>query len=603
VIEPLVRERTAPEIDGLYRELQGPLVRFAEGMLGNRPDAEEAVQDAFAAAVRAGGLDEPRLWLFRVTRNAAIDQLRRRRRLVALEVVESAPSVGASLEQTAETAEDVALVRRGIDRLPVQQRTALLLRELAGCSYAEISQILDLTEANVKVVIFRARRGLQDFVEAVRLPCEDAQITLSAFHDGEASRASTARARLHATGCARCRGFGRTLTKQRAAIGLLVPLPPGDSLFSFAGSHLLHAVEGGGAGAAAGKGVIGGLIGAKAAATTACVVTLGAGAVLTPQSPVHGVLPGHPLTLPGKDKKKNRGAAAKATAAEANAVTVTTDPGTGAMVVEASGITLTVPPAPGAGRKPLNPVAVASGAVPTAEPTKKEPVDGVPPDEGLPTDEVPPVDGPTPADPIGGVPPPLGEEPVDEGGVPVDEGEAPVDEGEAPVDEGEAPVDEGETPPPVDEGDPGSGDDPTDDGSTPPPDEGDGDGAGGGGSDPVDEAPPPEDEAPPPPEDEAPPPADEPPPADGGDPPPEDQAPVGDPPAEEPPAEEPPAESPPADEPPAEEPPADTPPAEEPPADASPRADAPPADDAPPAETPPADAPPAEEPPADPPAV
>ena len=76
------------QLDELYRELRPDLLRFAEGMLGSRHDAEEAVQEAFAVAARsfAGGPPaDPRPWLFRVTRNAAIDQIRRRRMVVSLD--------------------------------------------------------------------------------------------------------------------------------------------------------------------------------------------------------------------------------------------------------------------------------------------------------------------------------------------------------------------------------------------------------------------------------------------------------------------------------------------------------------------------------------
>ena len=52
------RDTLGPE----YRELHGPLLRFAEGLVGNRADAEEAVHDAFAAALGRDRLDDPRAW-------------------------------------------------------------------------------------------------------------------------------------------------------------------------------------------------------------------------------------------------------------------------------------------------------------------------------------------------------------------------------------------------------------------------------------------------------------------------------------------------------------------------------------------------------------
>ncbi|MGZ4481573.1 MAG: sigma factor, partial [Gaiellales bacterium] len=70
-------DRHAPDLaqlDAAYRDLAARLVRYAEGMLGSRSEAEEAVHDAFAAAAAAAPRDL-RPWLFRATRNAAVDQL------------------------------------------------------------------------------------------------------------------------------------------------------------------------------------------------------------------------------------------------------------------------------------------------------------------------------------------------------------------------------------------------------------------------------------------------------------------------------------------------------------------------------------------------
>ena len=114
-----------PAIDELYRELAPALLRYAEGILGSRSDAEEAVQDAFLAASRAGRLEEPRPWLFRVTRNAAIDQLRRRRHLTVLESGDGdEPASSASdPHRRAELSAELLVLRRGLDRLGEQQRS------------------------------------------------------------------------------------------------------------------------------------------------------------------------------------------------------------------------------------------------------------------------------------------------------------------------------------------------------------------------------------------------------------------------------------------------------------------------------------------------
>jgi RNA polymerase sigma factor (sigma-70 family) len=266
-----------PALGGLYEELAPQLLRYAEGILGSRSDAEEAVQDAFLAAASAAPLDEPRPWLFRVTRNAAIDQLRRRRRHLTVLDTDADPiqSHQPSPHDQAELADDLRVLRNGIDRLPEQQRSALMLRELGGLPYRDIADVVDVSEANVKVLIFRARRSLQEFADAVRLPCDSAQMALSAYADREAGKAEFARARLHTATCSSCRTFNTAISGQRAGLAMLVPLAPIAGMTTSGG--LLGAAAG--VGAKAGGG-LGGFFGMKTAATAAAVVIVGTGAVV-----------------------------------------------------------------------------------------------------------------------------------------------------------------------------------------------------------------------------------------------------------------------------------------------------------------------------------
>jgi RNA polymerase sigma factor (sigma-70 family) len=262
-----------PDFGDLYRDLAPPLLRYAEGILGSRSDAEEAVQDAFLAASRCGRLDEPRPWLFRATRNAAVDQLRRRRHLTVLDGESASDGSSASIagdpHRQAELSADLHLLRAGLDRLGEQQRSALVLRELSGLGYREIASVLEVSEANVKVLIFRARQSLQLFALAARLPCDAAQLALSARADGEAGRVEVARARLHTAYCPHCRDFASAVREQRIGLGMLVPVAGGHGLAAAAVHAVVGAKTGGG---------LGGLFGLKAAATAAAVVVVSTGA-------------------------------------------------------------------------------------------------------------------------------------------------------------------------------------------------------------------------------------------------------------------------------------------------------------------------------------
>src|SRR4051812_20742201 len=145
------------------------LVRFARGFVsGGTADAEDVVQDALVRAVRAlrNGSRPDALgpWLHRITRNCALDLNASRRRHPVVELVDHAGWEGLIAED-ADTAVERSLGVRGlvadVGRLPDTQRSALVLRELEGRSYADIADELDVTVPAVKSLLVRARQGLK----------------------------------------------------------------------------------------------------------------------------------------------------------------------------------------------------------------------------------------------------------------------------------------------------------------------------------------------------------------------------------------------------------------------------------------------------------
>ena len=306
-------QQRTDDLDGLYRELYPSLVRFSQGIVGSRSDAEDAVHDAFVAAVRTAPAEDPRPWLFRVTRNASIDLLRRRKPTVPIEAVEAGlPATGSiGPHASAVLSEQLALMRAGLDALPERGRTAILLRELGGLPYSEIGQVLDTTEGNVKVLIFRARASLHELTEATELDCESVRTTLSAAADGEAGLAERARAQLHSAHCHSCRTFTDSIGSQRVAIVALVPL--------FAAPHALGMTGGG---SVLGGGITGmkaALAGMLAAATVG--VSAGGVAVLNPSHahpvPSHIAAAAGPSSTTAGDAREHEQSADAAEPAEA----------------------------------------------------------------------------------------------------------------------------------------------------------------------------------------------------------------------------------------------------------------------------------------------
>jgi RNA polymerase sigma-70 factor (ECF subfamily) len=146
------------------------VVRVAARIVGS-DEAEDVSQDAFLRAfhrLEHFRGDAPfRAWLLRITHNAALDQLARRR----AEPVD--PSTFEASEETAsrppaerlEVRERIERLERKLHGLPYQHRAVLVLRDAEGLSYEEIAEITDTPLGSVKGRLHRARR---EFVEMLR---------------------------------------------------------------------------------------------------------------------------------------------------------------------------------------------------------------------------------------------------------------------------------------------------------------------------------------------------------------------------------------------------------------------------------------------------
>jgi len=100
-------------------------------------------------------------WLFQVTKNRVMDELRaRERRPVAPVAFDDIPPLEV-VDQPVEQAEAIDALWRAIGDLNVDLKMALLLRDVVGLSYNEIADSLEITLATVKWRIFRAREDVQ----------------------------------------------------------------------------------------------------------------------------------------------------------------------------------------------------------------------------------------------------------------------------------------------------------------------------------------------------------------------------------------------------------------------------------------------------------
>ena len=142
------------------------LFRFAFSSLRNREQAEDVVQESFARVWEkreSVAFDKAKSYLFTTAHHAMVDEVRQRQHFASTEdfshtdertVHNPYPDVNEILHKTLAT-------------LPEAQRNTLLLRDYEGYSYQEIGDITGMSEAQVKVNIFRARTALKNKLKSI----------------------------------------------------------------------------------------------------------------------------------------------------------------------------------------------------------------------------------------------------------------------------------------------------------------------------------------------------------------------------------------------------------------------------------------------------
>jgi RNA polymerase sigma factor (sigma-70 family) len=252
------------------------LFAYTRQMLGgSRSDAEDVLQDVFLRAYRALRDDERpvtlRAWLYRVAHNRCIDHLRRPIPPAAEVYQLSRTPLRDPLDET-ERREDLRQLVEDVRRLPEHQRSALLMRELEGLSYTEMSDVLRTTVPAVKSLLVRARIGLVQAGEARDTACAEIREDLAMAHR-RGVRAS-GRSRRHLRDCDGCRSYRQAMRTVHDGFAALAP-GGGGPLATLA---KLLGLGGASSGAAASAGVGAGgsvaAVGGASAATASKVVAI-----------------------------------------------------------------------------------------------------------------------------------------------------------------------------------------------------------------------------------------------------------------------------------------------------------------------------------------
>ncbi len=272
---------------------QSRLLAFCRHMLGSREDAEDVLQEVFAAAFNAVLADEREInvrpWLYRIARNRSLNHLRRVSPVGVDTMDIHFADSGLSTTDKVMRRENFRELIADVQDLPETQRTALLLREIDALSYEQIAQAMETTVPSVKSLLVRARISLAEAAEARKLSCEEVRLELGEVAEGILKLSTPARR--HVRGCERCRSFRKHLRDNNRALAAIMPVAPLFLLKRLVLAKLGSTASAGGAHVAGGAGAtVGAGAGASATAGAAAsgsvglaggVVTAGAGAIAT----------------------------------------------------------------------------------------------------------------------------------------------------------------------------------------------------------------------------------------------------------------------------------------------------------------------------------
>ncbi len=168
---PLATSRARPSLDfeALYRGARDDVFAYVATLLGDRSAAEDVTASAFERAYRRqrtykAARGSERAWLFGIARNAALDELRRRRRSAAI-TADPEDVDAAAPEDEADLALRRTALRGALAGLPPRERELIALKFHAGLDNAELAGVLGVSVSNAGTLLHRAVQKLRKAID------------------------------------------------------------------------------------------------------------------------------------------------------------------------------------------------------------------------------------------------------------------------------------------------------------------------------------------------------------------------------------------------------------------------------------------------------
>jgi RNA polymerase sigma factor (sigma-70 family) len=221
-----VRAGDDSAFEELYRRYQPRIAAFVRRKVGDPARAEDIAQDVFFSALRRLRATDAEIdfkpWVFQIATNAAIDHWRRTSRAEEISVdADEGMRQSDRVRLTGAAGPDSVLVdkerfehlRGAFDELSEMHSRILVMRELEGLSYREISERLDVSRASVESTLFRARRRLESEYEDISegRRCVAMRGVIARISEGVGGKREVGRLARHARRCHVCRRRAREL--------------------------------------------------------------------------------------------------------------------------------------------------------------------------------------------------------------------------------------------------------------------------------------------------------------------------------------------------------------------------------------------------------
>ncbi|MBS6594110.1 sigma-70 family RNA polymerase sigma factor [Odoribacter splanchnicus] len=163
---------TEKEFNHMILPLTKNIYAYAQHILSNPTDAADITQEVMIKLWNTRrelkGVQNPRAWALKVTRNLCLDWIKKQKPVYGGEELAQNEDYTSNPLQEIEIKDTVSLLRQIIDTLPENQREVLILREIEELEFEEIEQITGLTANHIRVLLSRGRSKVKEMMRNER---------------------------------------------------------------------------------------------------------------------------------------------------------------------------------------------------------------------------------------------------------------------------------------------------------------------------------------------------------------------------------------------------------------------------------------------------